>query len=144
MDQITPSPHTGLEIASRITRVIFFGIGGLLLWGLNIGGAYAVYRLWTVDKSGLYWQSDVSTNLTICFAILIGIVLVRGVQLSVSWAVLLPLNARILGVDLRDPQVRSDLRTDSAFRLGFEAFGLVVCLAVPLAIAHFRFSHFAG
>jgi hypothetical protein len=133
-------PHTGLEIVSRISKVILF-IATLFSWGLSLVGAYSVYLLWNVDPSGDFLKSHLRDALTMGWVAISAIVLIRLVQIILGWAILAPIEARLLRVDLRDPEIAEDLRTRSRIGLTLEAIALTVYIAVPLLIAHFRFGY---
>jgi len=132
---------TGLEIASRVIKVIQF-IGTLLIWLLYALGAYSVYALWTLDRTSTYFRSSVQSQLELGWIAIGLIVFLRLIQIAVGWAILVPIEARIQGLNIRDPEVASTLRTQSAIYLVLEAVSLAVVIAVPILIAHFRYGHF--
>ena len=132
----------GYEIAARLVKVVVYALTGLM-WMFVALGAYSVYALWTADAKSDWLQSNIRSSLELGW-IAIGLVVVaRLVQISIAWAILMPIEARIQGVNLRDPEVAKELRTASSVNLVFELFSLAVYLAVPFAIAHFRFNYFA-
>ena len=136
-----PPPHTGFEIAARLVKVVLF-FGTIISWIAVAFGAYSVYLLWTTEKTGEWASSNVQPRLELGW-IAIGImVFVRLVQIAIGWAVLAPLEAKIQGINLRDPEVASELRTSSLVRLGFEGVTIVFYVAVPLLIAQVRFGYF--
>ena len=70
-------------------------------------------------------------------------VIVRLTQFAIAWAILVPLEARIRGVNLRNAPVAAEIRAADHRILGVEATSMVICVLVPLLIAHFRFNYFA-
>lgn len=133
---------TVLEIASRVIKVIEF-LGTLLIWFFYALGAYSVYALWTVDRASTYFRSNVQSQLELGWIAIGLIVFIRLLQIAIRWAILAPIEARIQGVNLRDPEVASALRTQAAIYLILEAISLAVVIAVPILIAHFRYGHFS-
>ena len=132
----------GYEIASRLVKVVLYALTGLT-WLFVAMGAYSVYALWTTDRTNEWVQSSLRSSLELGW-IAIGLIMVtRLIQIAVGWAVLAPIEARIQGVNLRDPEVAKEIRTASSVNLGLELFSLLVYIAVPLVIAHFRFQYFA-
>ena len=131
---VPPENTTTYEIMSRLVKVIV-NLVSLVILGLWALGAYSVYELWTAG--------DVRKNLELGW-VAIGLwVIIRLIQFAIAWAILVPLEARIRGVNLRDPIVAAEIREADRFHLGLEAICLLFCVFVPLLIAHFRFNYFA-
>lgn len=133
---------TALEIASRLIKIIQF-FGTILIWLLYALGAYSVYALWTLDRTSSYFRSDLQSKLELGWIAIGLIVLIRLLQIAIGWAVLLPIEARIQGLNLRDPEVASALRARSGMLLALEAVSLAVVIAVPILIAQFRYGYFS-
>jgi hypothetical protein len=136
-----PQPHTGFEIAARLVKVVLF-FGTIISWIAVAFGAYSVYLLWTTERTGETVSGNVYSRLELGWIAIGIVVLVRLVQIAIGWAVLAPLEAKIQGINLRDPKVASELRTSSLVRLGIEGVTIVFYVVVPLLIAHFRFGAF--
>jgi hypothetical protein len=137
-----PSTHPGLEIAARLVKVTLF-FGTIVCWLAVALGAYSVYLLWTTDKTDQWALNHVQSHLELGWIAIGIVVVIRLIQIAVGWAVLVPLEAKIQGVNLRDPEVASELRTSSIVRLALEGFSVLVYVAIPLLVAHFRFGYFA-
>lgn len=136
-----PPAHTAFEIAARLVKVFLF-LGTIVAWIAVALGAYSVYLLWTTEKTGEWVLSNVHSRLEFGWIAIGAMVVVRVVQIAIGWAVLTPLEAKIQGIDLRDPEVAKELRTSSVVNLALEGFTVIVYIAVPLLIAHFRFGYF--
>lgn len=132
---------TGLEIMSRLIKLLNV-IGGLLLWLLYFLGAYSVYLLWNVDQSSQYFRSHVEKQLVLGWITIGAIVFIRLSQLAMNWVILVPIEARILGIDLRDSKVSAETREGLLQNLRLEGIILVFLIAVPLLVAYFRFDYF--
>jgi hypothetical protein len=132
----------GYEIAARLVKVLLFGLTGLM-WVFVALGAYSVYALWTADKSSEWLQSNLRSSLEFGWLAIGAIVVTRLVQIAIGWAVLAPIEAKIQGINLRDPEVAKEIRTTTSLNLVFELTSLVIYIAVPLAVAHFRFRYFS-
>ena len=141
-DEPSPSANPGLEIASRLVKLVVYAGTGVS-WLAAAIGAYSVYALWTTDKESEWMGSNVQSRLELGWMAIGVILLVWLAQIAIGWAVLLPLEAKIQGINLRDPEVASELRTSSWKRLALEGLSFAVYVAIPLLIAHFRFHHFA-
>jgi hypothetical protein len=136
-----PSAHPGLEIASRVVKLVIYA-GNAVSWFAAAVGAYSVYALWTTEKESEWMGRIVQSRLELGWMAIGVMLLVRLAQMAIGWAVLVPLEAKIQGINLRDPEVASELRTSSWMRLALEGLSFAVYVAVPLLIAHFRFRHF--
>jgi hypothetical protein len=132
----------GYEIAARLVKVLLFGLTGLM-WVFVAFGAYSVYALWTADKASEWLQSNLRSSLEFGWLAIGAIVVTRLVQIAIGWAVLAPIEAKIQGINLRDPEVAKEIRTTTSLNLVFELTSLVIYIAVPLAVAHFRFRYFS-
>ena len=137
-EPVPPSPSATLEIAARLVKLVLF-FGSALVWVGYALGAYSIYQLWTVDRKSEWLASNVDRAVSFGWYCIGFIVLVRIFQVAVGWAVLTPIEAKIQGVNLRSPEVASELRSTSAFLLVSEAFTIAGLIAVPLLISHFRY-----
>jgi len=127
-----------LEIVARwVKRVVDLGAG--LVWVGYVVGAYSVYQLWTLDRTSEWFSSSVSEAITFGWFCIAFIAFFRAAHFAVAWAVLMPLEAKITGVNLRDPLVAAEVRSASTFALVMEVISIVVLVAVPLLIARFRY-----
>lgn len=141
MNSDPKSDTVGLEITTRIIKLIQI-VGTIFIWLLNFFGMYSLYLLWNINKSAAYLHSEVQSKLELCW-IAIGLILfLRLIQIGINWAILMPLEARIQGINLRDPEVAAEIREASWANLVFEAISFIVIVAVPLLIAQFRFGQF--
>ena len=141
METPNPNASTGLEIASRLVKAVQFVVG-LIVLALNVIGGYSVYLLWTVNKLGEFVQREVQSKLEFGWIVIALIVVVRLAMVAIGWILLVPIEARINGLNLRDREVAREVRYGAFSSLTAEALGLAVCVAVPLLIAFFRFGHF--
>lgn len=132
----------GYEIAARLVKVFLYALTGLT-WMFAALGAYSVYALWTTDRTSDWLHSELTSSLKLGWSAVGLMAVTRLVQIAVGWAILTPIEARIQGINLRDPEVAKELRTASSVNLVFELFILAIYVVVPIAIAHFRFGYFA-
>ena len=64
------------------------------------------------------------------------------IQTALAWVILAPIEARIQGVNLRDPEVQTDRTISALWSVGGYMLMFAFYISVPLLIAHFRFRHF--
>lgn len=76
--------------------------------GTTIGGGYQVYLLSTPDRGVAWW--DARDPLVNSYTAVVILAVLQVVVAAINWAILAPLNARIHGVNLYDPNVRGELR----------------------------------
>lgn len=132
---------TSLEIASRLIKTLLF-LGTIVRWGLFALGAFSVYMLWNVNPTEQFADSLINDALIIGWIAIGLMIVVRGVQIGIGWAILAPIEARIHNINLRDPEVAESVRSQSKLQLLIEAVVLTILVAIPLLIAHFRFHYF--
>jgi hypothetical protein len=133
--------NVGLEIFARLVKV-FQGFLTLLVWFTYALGGYSVYLLITVSSRERY-ASDAAWGYVFGgWCALAAIVFLRLVQMAIGWAIYLPIEARIRGINVRDPVVVAEVRGNYLGMLISEGAGLLVCLAIPLIIFYIRFGRF--
>jgi hypothetical protein len=137
---VTPdrrNDSVSLEIASRLIKVALM-LGTALGWIVAALGAYSVVQLWTLERNGDWFIGQIEDYLQLGWVCIAVIVLIRAGQLAVAWAVLAPIEAKIQGVNLRDRTVAMELKVEFTAQFLLEAVGVLVLVAVPIAIAYFR------
>jgi len=138
----TPNTATGLEIAARLVKVVVWS-GTALIWLAYAVGIYSLYQLWSLDHASEWFRSNLDHALFVAWLCIGFIVVVRVVQIVIGWAVLVPIEATIQGINLRDPEVAGTLRTSTKVNFLLEAITLAILVSVPLLIAHFRHGYFS-
>jgi hypothetical protein len=133
----------GVEILCRIVRVVLGGLT-VISWLLFAIGAFSVYWLWSAKASEYSSvQSVAGERLLFCLGILAAMVVESVLSGVIRFVFLVPLGAKIERVDLRDPDVSSALRTQAIGSLVGQVITFSCYVAVPVAIAHFRFHVFS-
>lgn len=133
---------TSYEIAARLVKLVIF-FGTFLNWIASIAGAVSVYQLWNVDKMSDGVMNSVSSKLELGWIAIGSILLIRAIQIAIGWAILMPIEAKIHGINLRDPEFSREVREQSRINYFIEFFSLIVLIVIPLLIAHFRFHYFS-
>ena len=138
-----PSQNTsvGLEIASRFIKAIQLCVG-LVCLAINVIGGYSVYLLWTIDRFAPTAQAEVQSRLEMGWFAIAGSVVFGLIKTALAWVILAPIEARIQGVNLRDPEVQTDRTISALWSVGGYMLMFAFYISVPLLIAHFRFRHF--
>lgn len=127
----------GLEIASRFVKITSFVIT-TISWLLLVIGAWTLYLLWVEPTS----SAKAGDRLLSCLAVILAIAALALLQGLIRWVLLVPLEAKIRGIDLRDPAVARGVRDKNIREVVLAIFTLLGFASVPLLIAHFRHDYF--
>ena len=133
--------HTGWEIAMRLIQVVLT-IAGILNWLFVIWWANCLYDLWTIEKSG----DDLISGLQFYlmegrFAIAL-FVIVGQILTAIRWAIYVPIAARALDINGRDPKIARVWKDVLIAQYVGLAISIPTLIVVPLLVAHFRFGYF--
>jgi len=134
--------HTGWEIARRLIQMVLT-IAGILNWGLFvIWWANCFYELWTIEKS----SDDLISNLQFYLMegrIAIALVVIVGqILTAIRWAIYVPIAARALDQNVRDPKVARVLKDVLIAQYVGLAISIPTLIVVPLLVTYFRFGYF--
>lgn len=138
---MSPQGSVALVIACRFLKATRLLIS-LIIFIVTVAGGYSVYLLWGINPLSLEAQHEVQAKLEIGW-LTVGAIAVLGLlDMALNWIFLAPMEARVKGVDLHNPEVAAEKFTEALGVFFAWICGIAFYLAVPASIAYIRFGHF--